>query len=120
MTAHTLRYYERIGLIHSVGREPNGHRRYSAADEAWLKFLHWMRRAHMPIRDMLRYSALHGMGCASAPERRTLLENHRATLEAQIANLEAAHALLTHNIDYLRRVEDGEAPARPAPAAKCA
>ena len=36
MTAHTLRYYERVGLIQPVGRARNGHRRYSEADAAWL------------------------------------------------------------------------------------
>ena len=36
MTAHTLRYYERVGLIQPVGRARNGHRRYSEADAAWV------------------------------------------------------------------------------------
>ena len=40
MTAHTLRYYERVGLIQPVGRARNGHRRYSESDEMWLNFLH--------------------------------------------------------------------------------
>ena len=39
MTPHTLRYYERVGLIQPVWRSRNGHRRYSAQDEEWLKFL---------------------------------------------------------------------------------
>ena len=60
MTAHTLRYYERVGLIQPVGRARNGHRRYSEADEAWLNFLHCMRAANMPIRDMQRYAELMG------------------------------------------------------------
>ena len=62
MTAHTLRYYERVGLIQPVGRARNGHRRYSEADAAWLHFLHCMRDTNMPIREMQRYAAMRAMG----------------------------------------------------------
>ena len=89
MTAHTLRYYERVGLIQPVGRARNGHRRYSEADEAWLNFLHCMRAANMPIRDMQRYAELREKGDATSLERRKLLEDHQATIEAQIAELHA-------------------------------
>ena len=61
MTAHTLRYYERVGLIQPVGRARNGHRRYSEADAAWLNFLHCMRGTNMPIREMQRYAAMREM-----------------------------------------------------------
>ena len=62
MTAHTLRYYERVGLIQPVGRAHNGHRRYSEADEAWLNFLHCMRATNMSIREMQRYAELRENG----------------------------------------------------------
>jgi DNA-binding transcriptional MerR regulator len=108
MTAHTLRYYERIGLIDSVGRGPNGHRRYSEADEAWLKFLHWMRATHMPIREMLRFAELRSFGNERAHEQRQILEDHRAVLEEQIAKLQIALSLLAHDINRLRDI--GEHP----------
>jgi MerR HTH family regulatory protein len=47
MTAHTLRYYERVGLIQPVRRGQGGQRRYSDQDEEWLKFLKSMRATHM-------------------------------------------------------------------------
>jgi DNA-binding transcriptional MerR regulator len=106
MTAHTLRYYERIGLIHPVGRGPSGHRRYSDADEAWLRFLHWMRAAHMPIREMQRYAALREFGEERAQEQRRILEDHRASLEKEITTLERALSLLNRHIDNLHKVED--------------
>jgi DNA-binding transcriptional MerR regulator len=111
MTVHTLRFYERIGLIHPVSRERNGHRRYSDADEAWLKFLHWLRATHMPIREMLRYAALRGMETESAQDQRGILEDHRVALDRQIESLQEARALLTYNIECLRKVEDGRAVA---------
>jgi len=65
MTAHTLRYYERVGLIQPVGRARNGHRRYTESDAAWLNFLHCMRGTNMPIREMQRYAALREVGDAT-------------------------------------------------------
>jgi DNA-binding transcriptional MerR regulator len=105
MTAHTLRYYERVGLIQPVGRARNGHRRYSEADAAWLNFLHCMRETNMPIREMQRYAALREMGDATIEQRRQLLEEHQAAIAAQIAALERAHALLTQKIDNYRALE---------------
>lgn len=106
MTTHTLRYYERVGLIQPVGRARNGHRRYSDADEAWLKFLHCMRATNMPIREMQRYAVLRERGTDTSLERRRILEEHQATIAAQIAALEKAHALLTHKIANYRKIEE--------------
>lgn len=106
MTTHTLRYYERVGLIQPVGRARNGHRRYSDADEAWLNFLHCMRATNMPIRAMQRYAALRERGDDSSLERRKILEDHRGVIAEQIAALNNAHALLTHKIENYRKIEE--------------
>jgi DNA-binding transcriptional MerR regulator len=58
LTAHTLRYYERIGLIHEVGRDVSGHRSYAEQDLEWLAFLTKLRTTGMPIADMCRYAEL--------------------------------------------------------------
>ena len=105
MTAHTLRYYERVGLIQPVGRARNGHRRYSEADEAWLHFLHCMRATSMPIREMQRYAELREQGDATSLERRKILEDHQAGIAAQIVQLQQAHALLTHKIANYKMIE---------------
>ena len=106
MTAHTLRYYERVGLIQPVGRARNGHRRYSEADEAWLHFLHCMRATSMPIREMQRYAELRELGDATSLERRKILEDHQAGIAEQIVELQRAHALLTHKIANYKMIEE--------------
>jgi DNA-binding transcriptional MerR regulator len=114
MTAHTLRYYERVGLIQPVGRANNGHRRYSDEDEAWLNFLHCMRATNMPIREMQRYAALRESGEASSLERRRILEEHRTVIAEQIGALEKAHHLLTHKIENYRAIEERIGVRKPA------
>ena len=106
MTAHTLRYYERVGLIQPVGRARNGHRRYSESDEAWLNFLHCMRATNMSIREMQRYAELREKGDATSLERRKLLEDHQAAIASKIVALQQAHALLTHKITNYKKIEE--------------
>jgi len=113
MTTHTLRYYERVGLIQPVGRARNGHRRYSDADEAWLNFLHCMRATNMPIREMQRYAELRGRGDDTTLDRRKILEDHRTVIVAQIEALETARALLTHKIENYRKIEERIGSPRP-------
>jgi DNA-binding transcriptional MerR regulator len=116
MTAHTLRYHERVGLIQPVGRAHNGHRRYSDEDEAWLNFLHCMRATNMPIREMQRYAVLRERGDDTSIDRRKILEEHRAVIADQIAALEKAHALLTHKIENYRAIEERIHIRKPAEA----
>jgi DNA-binding transcriptional MerR regulator len=99
MTAHTLRYYERVKLIEPVERGHNGHRRYSDADESWLKLLQFLRTTHMPIRKIQRYAALRADRINRSHEQRKILEEHQATLESQIAKLKEALALLAAHIE---------------------
>ena len=109
MTAHTLRYYERVGLIQPVRRGRNGHRRYSDQDGEWLKFLKSMRATHMSIREMKRYAALREGGNKRVDEQRKILENHRLSLETRIADLKNAQALLTHRIEQFSKLNETEA-----------
>jgi DNA-binding transcriptional MerR regulator len=122
MTAHTLRYYERVGLIQPVGRARNGHRRYSEADAAWLNFLHCMRATNMPILEMQRYAAMREMGDETREQRRKLLEDHQATIAAQIEALQKAHALLTQKIANYQKIEERtriSSPVLSEPAVDC-
>ena len=114
MTTHTLRYYERVGLIQPVGRARNGHRRYSEADAAWLNFLHCMRETNIPIRELQRYAALREQGEVTSLERRKILEDHQAVVEAQIEALQKARTILTYKIENYRKIEEKLGLSSPA------
>jgi CO/xanthine dehydrogenase Mo-binding subunit len=94
LSAHTLRYYERIGLLDRVGRAESGHRRYVAADLAWLDLLMRLRATGMPIRQMQEFAALRRRGPETARKRRRLLVAHRQTVRARIQALEENMARL--------------------------
>jgi DNA-binding transcriptional MerR regulator len=109
MTAHTLRYYERVGLIQPVRRGQGGQRRYSDQDEEWLKFLKSMRATHMSIREIRRYAVLREGENTRVDEQRKILENHRVSLETRIVELQNARALLTHRIEQFSELNETEA-----------
>jgi DNA-binding transcriptional MerR regulator len=92
VSPHTLRYYERAGLIDPVGRAGSTHRRYTAAEIEWVVFLTKLRSTGMPIRRMRAYADLVRRGEGTEVERLALLEEHRDTVRAHLE--EAARTLL--------------------------
>ncbi|MGX6448277.1 MerR family transcriptional regulator [Patulibacter sp. S7RM1-6] len=78
LSAHTLRYYERAGLLLTpVDRAASSHRRYSDRDLGWIRMLTHLRRTGMPIRTLREYAALARAGEGNEAERLALLEAHR-------------------------------------------
>ncbi|MGC2776001.1 MAG: MerR family transcriptional regulator [Bradyrhizobium sp.] len=88
LTPHTIRYYERIGLLPRADRDHARQRDYDASILTWIEFLGRLKATGMPIRDMLRYAELRTRGAASEPERRQLLERHREAVRARVATLQ--------------------------------
>ena len=102
VTAHTLRYYERAGLVRPVARSSGNQRRYSAADVEWVRFLLRLRETGMPIARMREYAALREQGPATTEPRLRLLEAHQAGLHEQIARLRAHETALIEKITTYR------------------
>ena len=105
LSAHTLRYYERIGLLDPVMRVHGGQRRYDAEDLAWLAFLQRLRATGMPIRDMQRYAELRRQGDGTLATRRALLEQHRDEVLERIAELQRDLATVTYKITNYEQLE---------------
>ena len=94
LSVHTLRYYERAGLmLDPVGRAPSSHRRYSEEEIRWVTLLTRMRATGMPIRRIREYADLVRAGDGNEAERLALLEAHRESVLAKLdemrRNLEA-------------------------------
>ncbi|HJR88806.1 MAG TPA: MerR family transcriptional regulator [Aeromicrobium sp.] len=99
LTAHTLRYYERDGLMLSgVERSSSGHRRYTDRDVAWIEMLTRLRATGMPIREVKRYTSLVRDGDGNEAERLALLVAHRQRVEAQLAEVTAHLRAIDHKI----------------------
>jgi DNA-binding transcriptional MerR regulator len=86
ISPHTLRYYERAGLV-EVARDSNGHRVYDADAVRRLVFLTRMRLSGMPMRDLQHYISLVDAGGHTVPERLDMLLEHRDTIRRRIREL---------------------------------
>ncbi|GAB3874315.1 MerR family transcriptional regulator [Dactylosporangium cerinum] len=106
LTAHTLRYYERAGLLDPPERDWNGHRRYSERDVSMLQLLTRLRATGMTIAEMRRYAELCRVGPATFDERRELLEEHRRQVKQKIAELQTDLALIEYKISVYTGVEE--------------
>jgi len=106
LSVHTLRYYERIGLVQPVQRNSSGYREYAESDIAWLEFLTRLRLTGMSIRDMKRYAVLRNQGPATVIERRQLLEAHRREIECRMESLKHNLAVITYKIDLYKKTEE--------------
>jgi DNA-binding transcriptional MerR regulator len=117
VSAHTLRYYERVGLaVTPVDRTPGGRRRYQRLDLEWITICTRLRATGMPIKSIRRYAQLIAAGRGNEPERLALLESHRADVIAKLADIEDNLRVIDHKIDVYRgRLEAGDADQLWAP-----
>ncbi|GAA2020288.1 MerR family transcriptional regulator [Nakamurella flavida] len=103
LTTHTLRYYERDGLLlEPVGRAAGGHRRYAERDLTWITLITRLRATGMPIRDIRAYAELVRAGAGTEPERLALLVAHRERVLAELAETTAHLSALDGKIALYR------------------
>ena len=103
VSVHTLRYYERAGLVvTTVDRNAAGRRRYRQQDLYWITICTKLRATCMPIRTIRRYAQLVSAGPGNEQERLALMESHRAEVTAKLAELQENLELIDHKIDVYR------------------
>ena len=87
LSAHTIRYYERIGLIPYADRDSSRHRDYDLSILAWIEFIGRLKFTGMPLKQMVEYARLRDQGPETGSARRELLEKHRDRVRTNIADL---------------------------------
>ncbi|TXL60872.1 MerR family transcriptional regulator [Aeromicrobium terrae] len=103
VSVHTLRYYERAGLVVTpVDRTPGGSRRYRELDLKWITICTKLRATGMPVRTIKRYADLVAAGPGNESERLALLEAHRDDVRARLAEIQESLAMIDHKVDVYR------------------
>ena len=98
ISADTLRYYERIGMIPEVTRTAGGIRDYQESDLGWVELVICMRKAGLPVEALIEYVKLYQEGDETFEARLQLLSEEREKLEEQKAQIESAINRLNHKI----------------------
>lgn len=99
ISADTLRYYERIGLIPPVNRNKNGIRDYTDEDCKWVDFIKCMRSTGLPIEVLIEYVTLFRQGNSTIEARKEILIEQRGILEEKINFMTATLERLNYKID---------------------
>jgi len=100
ISADTLRYYERIGLLPPVNRSDSGIRDYSDLDVRRVEFIKCMRTAGLPVEVLIKYYGLVQLGDDTMEDRKAILVEQRAEIKARMDELQKTLDLLDYKISY--------------------
>lgn len=106
VSAHTLRYYDSVGLF-QVPRTEGGRRAYTEAEIAAVRFVTYLRATGMPIRTIKKYADLVREGDTTIPERRQLLAAHEQDVRARLATEHGHLEAITRKIEAYTKQLDG-------------
>lgn len=112
-SVHTIRWYEKEGLLPLVGRDSGGRRVYEHGHVDHLLFLEWLRLTGMSTAEMKRFTDLALKGWKTIDQRRKLLDEHRAVVEQRMRDLKIALNLIDAKTAYF--VEWAAKKKRPPP-----
>ena len=102
LSADTLRYYEKEGLL-LPERDGNGYRVYGARDTEWTGFILRLKEMGVPLARIKEYARLRHLGESTVPERFAILQAHKETLAAQQRQLAEHQEFLERKLDVYRK-----------------
>lgn len=100
LSAHTLRYYDKEGLLPFVARNKSGNRIFTDADLDWIKLICCLRDTGMPIKEIKTYSDLWLVGSRTSEDRKSMLLEHRKEIVHQMKQLKQNLQLIDTKIEF--------------------
>ena len=108
VSAYTIRYYEKIGLLKNIIRNSSGHRDFTEKDVEWISFVKRLKDTGMPLETIAAYADLRHQGQSTSGCRMNLLEEHTKLLKDKI-NIETLHLKkLEEKIKHYKKVIEDE------------
>lgn len=99
LSASTMRYYEKLGIIRNVLKDKNGIRMYTEDNLNWIRFIGELRNTKISLKEMIRYADLYYKGDSTIDDRIDLLEKHREYLIQTIADLSSALEFVNRKLE---------------------
>lgn len=103
ISADTLRYYERIGLLPPVNRNDHGIRDYNDIDIKRVDFVKCMRKAGLPIDVLIEYVGLVQEGDETIDKRKEILKEQRRLLRTRMKEMQETLDLLDYKIEVYEK-----------------
>lgn len=119
LSIHTLRYYEKEGLLLLVKRADNGQRVYTLDDIQWVYMIRCLRDTGMSIQNIKQYLSLFKQGLKTVPERKEFLEQYKKHIDQQILLFQTTKLLLEKKIEYYKNIEASLAGGKTSVSDSC-
>ena len=112
LSAHTLRYYEKIGLLLNVERDSKGYRDYSEKDVVWIEFIKRLKATNMPLNEIKKFAVLRTKGDSTIHNRLKILEIHQSRVKKQMENLLIHQEKIKEKIELCKKGGEIKAPEK--------
>lgn len=99
ITADTIRYYERIGLLPRINRNKNGIRNFTEMDCRWVDFIKCLRRTGLTIESLLEYVTLYKDGDETIEARKDILSVQCEILMGKMEEIQKTTEMLKKKIE---------------------
>ena len=106
ISAHTLRFYDKEGLLPNVGRDEHGNRRFTDNDLQWLSLLQCLKNTGMSLKDIKRFAECTTIGDDTIDERLALFESQTENVKQQIAELQRYLGLLEYKLAFYQKAKE--------------
>ena len=104
LTEHTIRYYDREGLIPFLARSKSGSRQFSEDDLEWIQLVCCLRNSGMPLQEIKEFMQMCLKGKESFEERKRLLIQHKEKILNDMKNLEKSLTTIQYKIDHYKEL----------------
>ena len=106
ISAHTLRFYDKEGLLPNVGRDEHGNRRFTDNDLQRLSLLQCLKNTGMSLKDIKRFAECTTIGDDTIDERLALFESQTENVKQQIAELQRYLGLLEYKLAFYQKAKE--------------
>ena len=106
ISAYTLRFYDKEGLLPNVGRDEHGNRRFTDNDLQWLSLLQCLKNTGMSLKDIKRFAECTTIGDDTIDERLALFESQTENVKQQIAELQRYLGLLEYKLAFYQKAKE--------------
>ena len=106
ISAHTLRFYDKEGLLPNVGRDEHGNRRFTDNDLQWLSLLQCLKNTGVSLKDIKRFAECTTIGDDTIDERLALFESQTENVKQQIAELQRYLGLLEYKLAFYQKAKE--------------
>lgn len=115
LSAHTLRYYEKEGLIKGVERSNGGFRQYTDEDLEALGLICCLKNTGMSLQEIARFVELTQQGEATLKDRVALLKSHRDMVLLRMKEMQIYLEKVTWKLNYFsEKLQEYENKTHPA------